>query len=274
MNTTNLMQIALDMVGFDKIPADSAIYIPGEGIKRVLFGLDIGSAELLMAKQSGYDCVIAHHPVGVPHRIWSVFEYHVDLLVAAGVPRDTALEAVEPRLTALRVSGNTRNYEQVPMAAHHLGIPFLNIHRPLDEFGRREMQAIVDRVLALNSAATLADIADVLSQQPVARRAETQVTVEMGDPSSPAGQVVIAHGALTNGGYPIAHAYFQHGIDTVIYIHIAPAELEKLRADGRGQLIITGHILGDAFGIAPYITALRKQGLEVDVLSRVLDPDD
>ena len=68
MNTQELMQIALDLVGFDLIPSDSAVYVPGEGIQRVLFGLDIGTAELLMARQLGYDAVIAHHPAGMRHQ--------------------------------------------------------------------------------------------------------------------------------------------------------------------------------------------------------------
>ena len=76
MNTTELLQVALDLVGFDAIPEDSAIYVPGAEVRRVLFGLDIGTAELLLARQLGYDAVIAHHPVGVPHRAWRVVERH------------------------------------------------------------------------------------------------------------------------------------------------------------------------------------------------------
>jgi hypothetical protein len=35
-------------------------------------------------------------------------------------------------------------------------------------------------------------------------------------------------------------------------------------------MIVTGHIVGDAFGIEPYVQALQARGLQVDVLSRVL----
>ncbi len=266
------MRIALDLVGFNQVPADSAIYVPGENVRRVLFGLDIGTAELLMARQLGYDCVIAHHPVGVPHKLWPIYQRHVDLMVAAGVPRDAARAAVAPKLEALKIDGQTRNYEQVPMAARQLGMPFLNIHCPLDELGRRVMQGTADKLLAANPAATLQELVDALAAYPAARRAETEIAVRLGDPANPAGKVHVAHGALTNGGYHVAQTCFQHGVDTVIYIHIAPADLEKLRADGRGQLIVTGHILGDAYGITPYISGLRQRGLQVDVLSCVLDP--
>lgn len=270
MNTDLLMQVALDLVGFEEIPADSAIYVPGEGIERVLFGLDIGTAELLMARQLGYDAVIAHHPVGLRHQSWRVFERHVDLMVKAGLPEPAAREAIATKLRALRVGGQASNFEQVPMAAKRLGLPFLNIHCPLDELGRRVMQAAVDNVLATHREAALDEVRAALAALPAARRAPTTVDVLLGDPGAPAGRVVFAHGALTNGGYDVARAYFAHGIDTVVYIHISPGDLEKLRAEGRGQLIVTGHLVGDATGIEPYIAALRERGLTVDVLSEIL----
>ena len=270
MNTRELMQIALDMAGFDAIPKDSAVYLPGEDIRRILFGLDIGTAELLMAHQQGYDAVIAHHPVGVFPGAWRVFERHVDLMVAAGVPEAAARAAVAPKMGMLRLGGQSRNYEQVPMAARQLGLPFLNIHCPLDELGRRVMQQAVDDLLARHPAATLADVAGALAALPAAQRADTEVTVCLGDPAAPAGKVVVAHAALTNGGAEVARAYYEHGVGTVVYLHIAPGDVQQLRADGRGQLIVPGHVVGDACGIEPYIHALRARGLIVDVLSRVL----
>jgi hypothetical protein len=264
------MQLALDLVGLATVPQDSAVYVPGDNIQRILLGLDIGAGELMLAHQLGYDAVIAHHPVGLPHLDWRVFKRHVQLLLEAGVPEAAAREAVQPKMEALRVRGQGSNYEQVPMAARRLGMPFLNIHCPLDEMGRRVMQRTVDDRLAADPEATLGDITGALAALPAARRAETAVTVALGDPSARAGGVVVAHGALTNGGYHVARAYFEHGIETVIYIHISPEDLRRLREDGNGQLIVTGHIVGDAFGIEPFIDALRARGLQVDVLSQVL----
>jgi len=270
MNTDELMRIALDLVGYDVVPDDSAIYMAGSEIRRVLFGLDIGVGELVMAHQLGYDCVIAHHPVGLPHRAWRVFERHVELLIGAGVPEEAAREAVQPKMDALRLRGQARNYEQIPMAARRFGLPFLNIHCPLDEKGRRVMQAAVDDVVMADPRATLSDLVGVLAGLPAAKRAETDVTVPLGEPRARAGKTVVAHGALTNGGYHVARAYFEHGVDTVVYIHVSPEDVRRLREHQEGQLIVTGHLVGDAFGIEPYIEALRAQGLEVDVLSHVL----
>ncbi len=278
MDTDELMRIALDLAGFEGIPEDSAVYVPGDGIRRVLFGLDVETAELLMAQQMGYDAVIAHHPVGISHRAWRVFERHVDLMVEAGVPAAAARKAIGPKLESLRVRGQAQNYEQVRMAARRLGVPLLNIHCPLDELGRRVMPGTVDELLRREPGASLAGVAGALAALPAAQRAETEVAVRLGQPAAPAGRVVVAHGAFTNGGAAVARAYYEHGVDTVIYIHISSAELQRLRASctdssagqRQGQLIVTSHVVGDAFGIEPYIHALRERGLQVDVLSEVL----
>jgi hypothetical protein len=173
-------------------------------------------------------------------------------------------------MEALRLRGQASNYEQVPMAARRLGMPFLNIHCPLDEKGRRVMQGVLDRVLTASPDATLDDLVEALAALPPAGRAETDLAVPLGTSTAHAGKTVVAHGALTNGGYHVARAYFEHGVDTVVYIHVSPTDVKRLREDGDGQLIVTGHLVGDAFGIEPYVEALRARDLEVDVLSHVL----
>jgi hypothetical protein len=137
--------------------------------------------------------------------------------------------------------------------------------------GRRVMQATVDEALAVDPEATLGDLVAALAGLPAAKRAETEVTILLGERAARAGKTVVAHGALTNGGYRVARVYYDHDVDTLVYIHVSPEDLRRLREDGEGQLIVTGHIVGDAFGIEPYIEALRARGLQVDVLSRVLN---
>lgn len=56
------MRLALRIAELKKILEDSAIYVNGNNIRKVLFGIDAGAPELLLAKQLGYDAVIAHHP--------------------------------------------------------------------------------------------------------------------------------------------------------------------------------------------------------------------
>ncbi|HEU5298407.1 MAG TPA: hypothetical protein VFW08_02835, partial [bacterium] len=59
---------------------------------------------------------------------------------------------------------------------------------------------------------------------------------------------------------------------TVVYIHIEYGELQRLRAEGRGNLIMTGHLAGDALGFTPFLAELRRRGLEVATFSGVIEP--
>lgn len=140
MDTEDIMQIALNMAGFDQVPADSEIYVPGRDIERIL-GVDVGAGELHIAKQYGYDAVVAHHPAGGRARIegWRVFEKHVQQMVDAGVSEEEARKAFRNKMSSLEIAVHSANYEQVPAAARLLGIPFMNIHNPLDEVGRKRI---------------------------------------------------------------------------------------------------------------------------------------
>lgn len=272
MTTDEIMQVALDLAGFARIPEDSAIYVGGEGIRRVLFGIDVGPAELLLAKQLGFDCVIAHHPVNATPDGWKVYLRHVEFMVAAGVPEDAALASVADRIDGYQVRAHVWNYDHVPSVARLLAMPFLNVHAPLDEVGRRRMVEVVRQVQSENPRATVGEVAQALGRLPEIANAQTAVEVRLGSPDSVAGNVVVAHGALTNGGYDVASTCFANGVDTVVYIHIDYGELQRLRKEGRGNLIVTGHIASDSLGFTPFLEALRARGLEVTTFSGVIGP--
>ncbi len=271
VTTERLMQLALDLVGWSEIPPDSAVYYPGSRISHVLMGIDVGAGELFMARQLGFHAVIAHHPAGFTGPIWEVYRYHVRQMVAAGVPADEAEAAVAARVRDLQMRAQMENYDHVPSVARLLEMPFLNIHAPLDELGRRMMQAKIDERLAFQPPATVREVRDALLELPAYRAAKTEMLLALGAWDAPAGRVVVSHGAYTNGGYPVARAYFQHGVGTVCCIHFPPDDARRLADEGiQGNLLVMGHIAGDSVGILPYIARLRQEGLEVQMFSGIL----
>lgn len=271
MNTTEIMELAVRLAGMEEVPADSAIYVPAEGVRRVLFGIDLGPAELLFARQAGYDLAISHHPLDTLINAWRVYGRHVDIMAANGVPEAAARAAVADRMEIMRVRSQAQNYDHVPSFARLLSMPYMNVHGPCDELGRQRVQAAVDRIVAADPAIRLGQLADALSHAiPEFGKAPTTIQPVLGDPEAPAGRVVVAHGAYTNGGYKVARAYFEHGVQTVIYIHILPDDLMRLRQEGQGQLIVTGHTVSDAIGINPFIDALEERGLEVTAISGIV----
>ncbi|MCW3985001.1 MAG: hypothetical protein NWE91_01100 [Candidatus Bathyarchaeota archaeon] len=269
VSTKEIMDMALKLVGFESVPADSAIYVEGKDIKNVLFGIDADVPELLFAKQLGYDAVISHHPKGGSAVIdfHQVFKRHIQQMIDAGIPKLEAEEAVRKKITALEVEMHTRNYNHVVDVARLLKMPYMNVHTPLDEMGRRIMALNIQHETWKDS--TVEDVVSALEKLPEFKNAITDIKICLGKAANPAGKIVVSHGAGTNGGYEIAKTYFKHGINTLIYIHVSPGDLEKLKADGVGNLVITGHISSDSVGINPFIEELENKDVSVTRLGIV-----
>jgi putative NIF3 family GTP cyclohydrolase 1 type 2 len=269
LTTTEIMNLALALADLQTVPADSAIYVEGKNVRKVMFGIDAAAPELLLAKQLGYDAVISHHPQGGSAVInfHEVFSRHMQQMVDAGVPQHAAEEAVRKKRTALDVEMHTRNYSHAVDVAKLLKMPYMNIHTPLDEVGRRIM---ADQIrLEVEKDATIGDVVATLQTLPEFQNAATGIKIRLGEASDPAGKTVVSHGAGTNGGYEIANAYFTHGVNTLIYIHISPTDLDKLKRDRLGNLIITGHIASDSVGINPFIQKLEELDISVTRLGVV-----
>lgn len=271
VTTERLMRIALDMAGWEAIPGDCAIYYPGARISHALMGIDVGAAELFMARQLGYHAVIAHHPAGYAGPFWDVYHLHVGQMVAAGVPADVAEQAVAARIEGFKAGSQRENYDHAASVARLLEIPFLNIHSPLDEVGRRIMQDTVDGQIARKPESTVADVREALLKLPEYAAARTQMQAPLGSWDAPAGRVVVSHGAYTNGGYPAARAYLTHGVNTLCCIHFPLEDAQRLASEGvEGNILVMGHIAGDSVGINPYVARLREAGLEVTTFSGIL----
>ncbi|RJQ06144.1 MAG: hypothetical protein C4551_08680 [Bacillota bacterium] len=266
LSTAEIMQLALDLVGFDSIPPDSAIQVEGDGIARALFGIDIGPSELLLARHLEADAAIAHHPGGGVVSYPAILDKHVAQMTGSGVPLDEAVAAVQPLKDARTLAAHAGNWDHTASVARLLGLPYLNIHNPLDELGRRIMtKAVEDALSAAGPGATVQHVIEGLMSLPEFRKAPTGPLVALGGAANPAGRVVVAHGAGTNGGANVALAYFKHGVDTLVYIHLAYPDLLKLRSEAPpgASLVVAGHIAADLVGINPFVRVLEERGLEI-----------
>jgi hypothetical protein len=193
-----------------------------------------------------------------------VLARQLEFLLDHGVPEDEAREAVQPMITRATMGAHARNHDHVPSIARALGMPFMNMHLPLDELGRRMMaDAIDDHVATLDREPTVQDAIDGLMNLPEFVSAVTPIMVPVGNVGNPLGRLAVVHAAGTNGGSSIARAYFRNGIDTVLYIHCAGDEVMRLQQDGIGNLIVSGHISSDMVGINPYVREIEARGVEV-----------
>ncbi len=276
MNTNRIMEIALEMAGLDEIPGDTAIHVAGEDIKRILIGVDMATAELMLAKQLGYDLVIAHHPPGGTARINfdKVVLTQIEQMVEAGIPPHLAEKAIGPRLEASRMGIHVSNYDRVTSAARLLEMPFMNIHLPLDIICRNRF---IERIRTATENLDRPQVKDALlaiKEIPEIKLGMTEPVVYVGSAENLLGNWVVAMAGGTNGGAGVAKAYFNAGYSTVFYMHLGQADKKELVKDEiSGNLVATGHISSDSVGIAPFVKRLRSEGLEVTTMSGVFVPE-
>lgn len=288
VSTEELMQLATDLAGLDEAPKDSGIHVPGSGIRRVIFALDVNVGLIVLAKQLGYDAVIGHHPCATLLDQGEVYREHYGLVTRFGLSEADARAEFGPslektvrrlrnrRLRSIYYESPNQTFLEVD-AARALGLAFLNIHNACDELGRQIGQDQLDAVLAANADATLQDLVDAMYALPETRIAREQYDIPLelaiGEPGAPAGRAAFVHGCLSAPEHDIVRFYWRHGIPTVMALHAAFEDLERLKQNPDGNLILTGHYAGDSYGFTPFVRALRERGLEVTCMGGAIDAD-
>ena len=163
-------------------------------------------------------------------------------------------------------------------AAKLLNLPFMNIHNLLDEQGRRILQSKINEAALTNPRWTLGNVMSLIETLPEARYARDEYgispKISIGQSNSEASKVVFVHGALSAPDPEIVKFYWTNGFKTVIALHMEFENIERLKRESQGNLILTGHFLGDSLGMTPFISALREKSLEVICMGGVIDIKD
>src|SRR3954454_21629218 len=180
LSTDDLMQLATELAGLSEAPKDSGVHVPGQGIRRVIFALDVNVGLLMLAKQLGYDAVVGHHPCATLLDQGEVYREHYGLVTRFGLSEADARAEFGPslertvrrlrnrRLRSIYYESPNQTFLEVD-AARALGLAFLNIHNACDELGRHIGQAQLDGVLAANPAATVGDLVAAMYRLPETR---------------------------------------------------------------------------------------------------------
>jgi len=258
LNQKDILNLSIRLAGFKQVPADTGIHVLGKKVQRPWVSIDVGAWELMMAREIGCDSVIAHHPLGTTSaNFYKVLYRHLDFMYEEGVPEKEAKAAVDQLVQKVKLKAHPSIYRQVVEEAERIEMPLMNVHLPCDEIGRKLMDAVIAK-----AGPRLEDIVDALVTMPEFKASEIKPEVVLGEPRARRGRTKLVVAAGTNGGYPVARAYYKHGIDTLIYMHIDNEELKKLKEDGMAKnLVLLGHESGDSVGINPLLCELRKRGI-------------
>lgn len=272
MDTQEIMQIALDAAGLREVPADSGIILEGKNVKKIMFGVDMEAAELLIAKELGVDLVITHHPKGGRPMVefHNVMENQIKRMVTAGVPINKAQKALKERIEEVDRAHHVSNYDRAVSAAKVLGIPFMVIHSPADILAENTVQDYLDNKLA-NKDATLKDVLQTLNELPEYQKALAKPVIRVGSEKDYAGKIFVTMAGGTSGGKNVTKAYFEAGIGTLICMHMPDDVIKAVREQNIGNVVVAGHMASDSVGINKLIAHFEEKGLEVIRMSGVIE---
>jgi len=273
MNTTNLMNVALDLAKLDSQPYDTDIIVEGENIKKVLIGIDMETPELLLAQQMGYDCVVSHHPKADSCVVdfAKVMDVQIDRMVKAGVPINKAQKALRKQKMSVDLGRHASNYDRVSSAARLMKMPYLNIHIPADFITEKIVQTKLDTSFINKPKTKLKDIIEELNSWEYYKGKIAQPVIRVGSNEDYAGKIEVLMAGGTNGGVDVYKAYFEAGVGTIIAMHV-PQDVKKAVSEQNiGNIIIAPHMPSDSIGLLEIVKQWRKEGFEVTCMSGIVE---
>ncbi len=233
---------------------DTAILLgdPEAEIKKIMVGIDIDAAELLIADRlrasGGLDLVISHHPEG---RCWASFykvmRLQVAMLVNAGLPKKAAAELVDERMQEVARKVMPHNHMRTVDAARLLNLPFMCIHTPADNHASHFINALLKR----KNPKRLGDIVEILNEIPEYRQASKEQAgprIIAGNPNRPVGRIFVEMTGGTEGHREVYDKIYKFGVRTLVAMHLSEEHFKKVR-DADLNVVIAGHVSSDTLGL-------------------------
>jgi len=233
-------------------------------IKKVLVGIDIDTAELLLAKHLGdIDLVISHHPRGrALADLHEVMELQIDVLNQYGVPVNIAEGLLKERISEVARGINPKNNWQAVDSAKLLGANFMCLHTVADNNAARFLR---DKIEAANPeyVEDLMKVLGEIEEYKEAIKMGSGPRLFSGSPENRCGKIALTE--LTGGteGSPkLYEKMAQAGIGTVVGMHVSE-EHKKEADEAKINVVIAGHMSSDSIGMNVILDKLEKQGVEI-----------
>jgi len=256
-----------DLEGLENPYLDSRIYYIAKDreIKKVLVGIDIEPAEILLAKEIGrIDLIIAHHAVGkgLAH-LAEVMDLQCDILNFYGVPINVAEGLMKERIDEVARGINRLNHQRTVDTAKILKFNLMNIHTPSDNLAAQFLKDLIER----EKPERLGDLLTLLKEIPEYKEAIKLglpgPKLTAGDPERRTGKICISE--VTGGTEPTPKIYekmAQAGIGTVLAMHQSEEHRKEAEA-ANINIVICGHCSTDSLGMNLFLDELEKRGIEI-----------
>ncbi len=275
MKITEMCQIVLELAGLETMSEDSGvIHDNGKDVKRVLAGIDMDPAMLILAKQLGFDCVAQHHPGGILNPdISELFgRDHMKKLMECGVPINQAQKLAYARSQASKRGTHSRNRTQMRDVAKLLDISAVAFHTPADMLAERTVQEKMNALSERDPRCTVQNVIDELMLIREYKEAlpGQQPEVWVGTKKSFAGKISVQ---MYGVGAPSADeykAYSDAGIGTFVCMHATNEVVDSMKAHGKSNLVVAGHMASDSLGFNQILDAWEAKGVKTTRISGIV----
>jgi hypothetical protein len=234
-------------------------------IKRVLVGIDIEPAEILLAKEiGGIDLIISHHPLGKGlANLHEVMEMHCDILNLYGVPINIAEGLMKERIEEVARGVNKLNHQRTVDAARILGFNLICLHTVTDNLAAKFLKEKVEKE---DSLMRLEDLMNLLKEIPEFKEATkfgAGPKIFVGSPERRCGKIALTEvTGGTEGSPKIYEKLAIAGIGTVVGMHMEEERKKEAEA-AHINVVISGHIPADSLGMNLFLDELEKRGIEI-----------
>jgi len=233
-------------------------------IKRILVGIDIEPAEILLAKEiGGIDLIISHHPLGKAlANLHEVMELQCDVLNIYGVPINIAEGLMKERISEVARGVNRLNHQRTVDTARILGFNLMCLHTPIDNLAAKFLKEKFESE-KLERIEDLINFLKKIPEYQEAMRIGAGPKIFAGSEENRCGKIALTEITGGSEGSPkIYEKMAQAGIGTVIGMHISEEHRKEAEAANL-NFIIAGHISSDSLGMNLFLDELEKQGIEI-----------
>jgi len=257
-----------DLESLENPYSDSRILHVAEDkeIKKILVGIDIEPAEILLAKEiGGIDLIISHHPLGKAlATLHEVMELQCDVLNQYGVPINIAEDLMKERIDEVARGTNAKNHQRTVDCAKILGFNLMCLHTVCDNLAAKFLKDLIKK--KEKELVRLEDLISLLKEIPEYQKADqigAGPKIFVGSPDRRCGKIALTEiTGGTEGSPKLYEKMATAGIGTILGMHISE-EHKKEAESSHLNVVIAGHISSDSLGVNLFLDELEKRGIEI-----------
>jgi hypothetical protein len=235
-------------------------------IKKIMAGIDIDGAELLLAKQLGdIELVIGHHPHGLALAgLHEVMSMQAEILADYGIPINIAQSLIKLRTSEVGRRLSLANHNRTVDFAKLIDLDFMCIHTPADNLAASFLTDLYEsNKKDLETVEDLMNLLKTIPEYEIATKIKSGPKIFVGSPENYLGKVVFTEiTGGTSGSKDIYEKMSHYGIGTVVGMHMSDEhreEAEKYHIN----VIIAGHMSSDSLGMNLLLDQIEERGIEI-----------